>query len=74
MDENSGKEKDICLGVGGGLANFCDARILDRLPKGRAGEGWESKIVETCAKSGAHTIFALHRCCPNALEMARTFF
>lgn len=61
MDENSGKEKDICLAVGGGLANSCDARILDRLPKGRAGAGWESKMVEMCAKRGAHITLALHR-------------
>lgn len=37
VDESSGKEKDICLAVGGGLTNSCDARILDRLPKGRTG-------------------------------------
>lgn len=38
IPENSGKDKDISLAIGGGKANSCDARLLDMLSKGVARE------------------------------------
>lgn len=39
IPENSGKDEDICLAIGGGKANSCDARLLDGISMGEAREG-----------------------------------